>query len=196
MASSASDTPEQDPAQRQRLFDDHRGFLHTSTLAACFLAPALVALPPRKLDLYTFSLTGAFIGAANYQLRERTGLGFMGHASRRFVNGQVPRFGQEIAGPANGDQRLPFEHAVVPGMVQQNETSALQDKAREAWTTGRNEDWKQRRLKEEQEKLEQGESYWSMIVDQVWEVWNQGEEKVDELKERDEEAVQKQKDQG
>ncbi|KIW34240.1 uncharacterized protein PV07_01033 [Cladophialophora immunda] len=194
MAPSESD-PAQDLAQRHRLFDDYRSFLNASTLAACFLAPALIALPPRKLDLFTFSLTGAFVAAANYQLRERTGLGFMGHASRRFHIRQMPRHGLEVTASTNGDQRLPFEH-MVPDTARESGGSALQDKARGAWTRGQNEDWKQRRLEEEQEKLEQGEGYGSMIVDQIWEVWNQGEKKVDELKERDEEAVQKRKDRG
>ena len=55
---------------------------------------------------------------------------------------------------------------------------------------GETEGWKERRLKEEQEKLDQGEGYWDMIVDQVWEVWNWGEKKAEDLKEKDEEVVE------
>ncbi|OAL40345.1 hypothetical protein AYO20_00081 [Fonsecaea nubica] len=186
---------EQNPAQRQKLFDDYQSFLHTSTLVACFLAPALIALPPRKLDLYTFSLAGAFLGATNYQLRERTGLGYMGHASKRFDIGRTPFRDLETPASAHGEQLRRREH-MVPEITGDNGTSALQIKAREAWANRQNEDWKERRLKEEQEKLEQGEGYGNMIVDQIWEVWNQGEKNADELKERDEEVVQKQNDRG
>ncbi|OAL29855.1 hypothetical protein AYO22_01761 [Fonsecaea multimorphosa] len=188
-------SPEEDLSQlhQQRRFSDYHTFLHNSTLAALFLAPALIALPPRKLDLYTFSLTGAFVAAANYQLRERTGLGFMGHASRPFLHNRLRNGMEEGAGSTatGATQRLPgFEHAPLPDMARESNgtSSTLRDKAQE--------DWKQRRLKEEQEKLEQGEGYGSMIVDQIWEVWNQGEKKVEELEERDEEAVQKQRDRG
>ncbi|EXJ75265.1 uncharacterized protein A1O5_01961 [Cladophialophora psammophila CBS 110553] len=205
MAPPSESGTEQDFAQQRqrRLFDDYRSFAHASTLAACFLAPALIAVPPRKLDLYTFSLAGAFVASANYQLRERTGTGFMGHASRRwhFHDRPLPplRQGQgqddDAGNSVNGYQRIPLE-PMVQDAERRNGTSTLRDQARGAWTGAQSEDWKQRRLKEEQEKLEQGEGYGSMIVDQIWEVWNQGEKKAEELKEMDEEVVQKRNNRG
>ena len=48
---------------------------------------------------------------------------------------------------------------------------------------GETEGWKERRLREEQEKINQGEGYGSMIMDQIWEVWNWGDKnKAEEVK--------------
>ncbi|EXJ55511.1 hypothetical protein A1O7_08439 [Cladophialophora yegresii CBS 114405] len=183
MASSQPDV-DQDLVRRRTIFSDYNRFLHTSTLAACVLAPVLIALPPRKLDLYTFFLSGALIASADYQARERAGLGIMGYASRRFMSREQSRLpGQEGANPVQESGRLLEESS--PRLVQ---GSTLQHQAQE--------DWKQQRLKEEQEKLDQGEGYWSMIVDQVWHVWNQEEKKVEQLKEKDEEVVQARKEKG
>ncbi|ETI21073.1 hypothetical protein G647_07417 [Cladophialophora carrionii CBS 160.54] len=175
---------DQDLVRRQTIFTDYNRFLHTSTLAACVLAPVLIILPPRKLDLYTFFLSGAFIASVDYQARERAGLGIMGYASRRFMSREQPRsMGQDGANLVLESSRLLEESS--PRLVQ---SSSLQHKAQE--------DWKQQRLKEEQEKLDRGEGYWSMIVEQVWHVWNQEEKKVEQLKERDEEVVQARKERG
>jgi hypothetical protein len=174
---SSQPGPNEELARRQTIFSDYNRFLHSSTLAACVLAPVLIALPPRKLDLYTFFLSGAFIASVDYQARERAGLGIMGYASRRFVPREQSRLpGQDDANLVRESSRLLEEPSPRP--VQ---TSTLQRRAQE--------DWKQQRLKEEQEKLDRGEGYWSMIVDQVWHVWNQEEKQIEQLKKKDEEEV-------
>lgn len=66
------------------------------------------------------------------------------------------------------------------------EGSVLERKAKEIWMGGETEGWKERRLKEEQEKIDNGEGYGTMIVDQIKEVWNQGEKKAEEVKVEDE----------
>ncbi|KIW64030.1 hypothetical protein PV04_08991 [Phialophora macrospora] len=181
---SSQPGPDQDLARRQTIFSDYNRFLHTSTLAACVLAPVLIALPPRKLDLYTFFLSGAFIVSVDYQARERAGLGIMGYASRRFMSREQSRLpGQDDANLVRESSRLLEESSPRP--VQR---SALQQRAQE--------DWKLQRLKEEQEKLDRGEGYWSMIVEQVWHVWNQEEKQVERLKEKDEEVVRERKERG
>ncbi|KAJ9613198.1 hypothetical protein H2200_003139 [Cladophialophora chaetospira] len=177
MTSSQPDL-EQDVAQAQRIVRDYSRFLHTSTLATCVLAPILIALPPRKIDLFTFSLSGAFIAAVDYQVKERTSLGIMGHASRRFILKEPSKRPVQDDVSTQWQQPSRLLEEPSPRVVQ---TSALQQRAQE--------DWKQQRLKEEQEKLDQGEGYWDMIKDQVWQVWNQEEKKVEELKEKDEVVV-------
>ena len=67
--------------------------------------------------------------------------------------------------------------------------SKLEAAAKELWMGGEKEGWKERRLKEEQEKISQGEGYGSMIMDQIWEVWNWGEKKGEELEKGDREVV-------
>ncbi|KAK4938930.1 hypothetical protein LTR10_020678 [Elasticomyces elasticus] len=184
MAPSSEDLSFQ---ERQKMADDYRKFLHTASLATVFIAPVLIILPPRKLDLYTFSLAGAFVVSANYQTKQRTGAGFMGHLGRPFA---MPKRAQEIQAQQMERKRL-LEEAAAP--AERKKGSLLEEKAREIWMGGETEGWKERRLKEEQEKLDQGEGYWDMIRDQVWEVWNWGEKKAEDLKEKDEEVLQSKK---
>jgi hypothetical protein len=161
----------------QRVQADYTRFLHTSTLVALVLAPALIALPPRKLDLYTFALGGAFLASAEYQTKARTGMGIMGNASRRFVATE-PLMEVQSRGGLLEEKHLPtpLVDAGAQGAPSRVQTLAA-------------EDWKRARLEEEQEKLDRGEGYWSMITDQVWQVWNQEERKVARLKEKDEEVL-------
>ena len=51
------------------------------------------------------------------------------------------------------------------------------------------DDWKQERLREEQSKLHSGEGYGSMMMDQVWEVWNWDKRKMADVKAKDEKVV-------
>lgn len=69
----------------------------------------------------------------------------------------------------------------------------MEEKAKEIWMGGETEGWKERRLREEQEKIEQGEGYGSMIMDQIWEVWTWGKKQGEELKEKDQEALESKK---
>ncbi|OIW29987.1 hypothetical protein CONLIGDRAFT_680782 [Coniochaeta ligniaria NRRL 30616] len=50
------------------------------------------------------------------------------------------------------------------------------------WMGGEGEDWKQRRIEEDKKALESGKGYGDIIMDQIWDVWNQttGKEKKDE----------------
>src|SRR5205809_6651881 len=52
--------------------EDYVRFKHLAALTCVFAAPVLIALPPRKLDLYTASLGTAFIFSANRLTGERT----------------------------------------------------------------------------------------------------------------------------
>jgi hypothetical protein len=178
---------DQDLAHRQRVFNDYSRFLNVTTLAGCILAPALIALPPRKLDLYTFSLGTAFVLSLDYQSKQRTGLGLMGHTYRPFSSRQIGRSRNENGDSVMAQQSRLLEES-APRIVQGGAESLLQRKMQE--------DWKQQRLREEQEKLDQGEGYWDMIKDQVWQVWNQEENKMEELKEKDEEVVKQRSEKG
>jgi hypothetical protein len=40
------------------------------------------------------------------------------------------------------------------------------------WLGGESEDWKEKRLREEQEAIDRGEGYGSLIMGQINEVWN------------------------
>ncbi len=66
--------------------------------------------------------------------------------------------------------------------------SPIETGLRKVWMGSEKAGWKERRLAEEQEKISQGEGYGGMIMDQIWEVWNWGREKGEELERREEEV--------
>jgi hypothetical protein len=55
------------------------------------------------------------------------------------------------------------------------------------------DDWKQKRDQKEKEALEEGRGYGGLIMDQIWEVWNWGRDKAEEVKEIDEKVVAEKK---
>ncbi|KAI9732909.1 MAG: hypothetical protein M1835_003480, partial [Candelina submexicana] len=42
------------------------------------------------------------------------------------------------------------------------------------WMGDEDEGWKERRIREEKEAIEEGRGYSGLIMDQIWEVWNWG----------------------
>ncbi|KAJ4522917.1 hypothetical protein HRR83_001423 [Exophiala dermatitidis] len=171
--------------QRQHITDDYHRFLSTASLATCVLAPVIIALPPRKLDLYSFSLAGAFVVSANYQLKERTGRGIVERARMPHIFG-MPEQAREIQLKMRAQEEKRLLEESPSATTQKKSGSLLEGKAKELWMGGETEGWKERRLREEQEKLANGEGYGSMIVDQIWEVWNWGKVKDEDEEEQPE----------
>lgn len=167
---------------QRRMIDSYAAFLHNTSFAMLFVAPALIALPPRKLDIYTLALGGSFVVSANYLVKERTGAGLL--AQLPTLNRSLPKRAQEVQ--AQQQQRRLLED---PASGNLKDMSTIEKKAREIWMGGETEGWKERRLQEEQEKLNRGEGYGSMIMDQVREVWGQGEKNAEALEEKDKEIL-------
>ena len=129
-------------------------FVHNSALAGLIIAPILILLPPRKLDLYTFTLSGTFVISANQLFREKTGVGLLNYVSgARGQQGDV----------ATSAHRLLEEP--IPNS-RDTSSSVLEQRAKEMWM-GKEKDWKEERLKEEQEKFAEGETRGGIIMDQV-----------------------------
>ncbi|KIV93636.1 hypothetical protein PV10_04834 [Exophiala mesophila] len=173
--STPNKPPEPSTDRLQRMAADYDSFVNTVTLATLFVAPALIALPPRKLDFYTFSLASVWILSANYR-GTFSGLkpSFLGMpAKAREIQEQ-----QRMMAQAREQKRL-LEESGYAADTKSKKGTLLGEKAKEIWMGGETEGWKERRLKEEQEKIDQGEGYGSMIMDQIWDVWNQGK-KYDE----------------
>jgi hypothetical protein len=159
----AKPTPEPTLEQKIHMTDSYHKFVHTTSLAMLVVAPVLIALPPRKLDFYTFTLGGIFAISGNQLLRERNGVGILG--------------------------LLPGKSAAA-GIVAASQGRILEEpikmdaKVKQVMREGK-EGWKGKRLREEQEKIDQGEGYGAMITDQIWDVWNWGEKKAEGLQEKD-----------
>ncbi|MCJ1393172.1 hypothetical protein MMC18_006044 [Xylographa bjoerkii] len=171
---------------------------HALSLTLLVAAPLLVALPPRKLDLYTFSLSSAWLVSANHLTTERTGASLVGHLSQRLGRGdglpsararevqarlraekERARMGDEERARRLGRDGQALSAAVQTGQIpqegpEQREQGGILGAAEKLWMGGEEEGWKARRLREEQEALAEGKGYWDLIAEQVWEVWNWG----------------------
>ena len=113
-------------------------------------------LPPRKLDLYTFSLAGAWVVSAEE-------LSF-GSARRRV--GALERGGGEV-GEKNGDgDGLGDEEGEEKG-----EGGGLKGLAQKLWMGDERPGWQRRRLEREREELGSGKGYGDIIMEQVREVF-------------------------
>lgn len=61
------------------------------------------------------------------------------------------------------------------------------------WLGSEDKNWKEKRDQREREYLEEGKGYGALIMDQIWEVWTWGKDKTEEIKEKDEEVLEKRK---
>ena len=168
-----SKTPEPTLEQRIHMTDSYHKFVHNTSVAMLIVAPVLIALPPRKLDFYTFTLGGIFAVSGNQLLRERNGVEKLG---------LLPGRSMEASVVAASQGRILEEPVKTAPAVKEIMREARQKPVVR-------EDWKERRLKEEQEKLDQGEGYGGMIMDQIWDVWNWGEKKAEKLENKDKQVI-------
>ena len=132
------------------------------------LCPIIAILPPRKLDLYTFSLGVGFYLSADHLVTLRTGRGLVQNLSpMRAV--ELPteraRETQRILAEEREKGRKALEKQ---GEEKEKERGVLA----KLWMGDEKEGWKERRLEEEKKALEEGKSYTDMIFEQIWDVWN------------------------
>lgn len=181
-------TPPPEPTleQKRHMTDSYHNFVHNTSLAMLVVAPLLIALPPRKLDFYTFTLSGIFAVSGNQLLRERNGIGILGLLPGKSMGQSIPEIarGRILEEPVKGDD--PVKEIMRKG---RQSHSKMEEKVQSIPMVGETEGWKERRLKEEQEKLDQGDGYGSMIMDQIWDVWNWGEKRAESLAEKDKEVL-------
>ena len=93
--------------------------------------------------------------------------------------GEMRRKGEELA------ERVRLEKE-----QKEKEDRGLLEKV---WMGSEGEDWKEKRDQREKEALEEGKGYGGMIMDQIWEVWNWGRDKTEEIKEKDEKVIEERK---
>jgi hypothetical protein len=157
--------PEQRLAMEER--DRYNRVMRNLCIGGVILCPLIIALPPRKLDLYTFSLSVGFYLSADHLCTINTGRGLV----------------QQLM-PKRGFTDLPTERAqemqkiireerekgrVLSGEKERGPEKSVLGKI---WYGDQPEDWKERRMEEERKALEEGKGYMEMIFEQIWEVWS------------------------
>lgn len=72
-------------------------------------------------------------------------------------------------------ERVVKEGVVGEGVGQGQESEGgVAALSKKLWMGSESEGWKERRVREEREALEEGRGYAGLILDQIWEVWNWG----------------------
>ncbi|KAF2028621.1 hypothetical protein EK21DRAFT_69341 [Setomelanomma holmii] len=157
------------PEQRLALEQQARynRYLRNLAIGGVVLCPLIMALPPRKLDLYTFTLGVGFYLSADHLCTVQTGRGLV----------------QQFSRPVSAVTDLPTDRA------REMQARVREERERERrrlgqrggkekgilgklWMGEEKEGWKERRLEEERRALEEGKGYWDIMVEQIWEVWN------------------------
>ena len=176
------------PEQHAHMRDSFQTFLYRTSQTTLVVAPVLILLPPRKLDFYTFLLSGACVVSAGHLIQQRRLR--LAHERSFLLPSREQQVREQIA--KQKEKRLLEDSSSESVGGKRQGGSLLEEKAKELWMGGETEGWKERRLKEERERIENGEGYGDMIMDQIWDVWNWGGKKAEELKETDKEVLKKQ----
>ena len=125
-------------------------------------------MPPRKLDLYTFSVGLGFYLSADHLYESYYGRSLVTQLSPFRSVTELPteraREMQQILREKREEERRRL--GKTPSG--EEDRSLLQ----KIWMGGETEGWKERRLEEEKKALEEGKSYTDMIFEQIWDVWN------------------------
>ncbi|KAA8568975.1 hypothetical protein EYC84_007946 [Monilinia fructicola] len=183
--------------------------LHNASLAALIVCPIVMLLPPRKMDVYTFALmTTTFIGGNHlaYDLFKYRVIRKAKETQRKIREAQEKKRMEE-SGKFSG-KMIEFQHqgakreGVLEALEKRSAGESTANKVEEErkesvlekiWLGGEGKDWKEKRDQKEKEALEAGKGYGDLIMEQIWEVWNGGKKKMEDVKEFDEKMVEEKK---
>lgn len=166
-----------------------RAIVHYTSLCAVVLCPILIALPPRKFDIYTIAALASTGLGGNQLVREYTGRSVverMQAAGRRMTaqqqEGGLPtRRAEEVRAllraerASRGGNGVP-EGAAGGGKEPEGVLEAL-DKEK-----GGKSEWKRKRDEHERKALREGKGYADLIVEQIWDVWSWGKGGAEEVR--------------
>jgi hypothetical protein len=157
-------TPEQRLAQENA--QRYNTILRNVAIGGVVICPMIMLLPPRKLDLYTFSLGLGFYLSADHLCESYYGRGLVTQLSPFRAAADLPteraREVQKQLREARDEERRKL------GKVENDDKGVL----KKIWMGGESEGWKERRLEEEKRAIEEGKSFSDMIFEQIWDVWN------------------------
>jgi hypothetical protein len=177
-------TPPSDPARAEiiaRREADYRRFKYYAAVTCFIASPILLALPPRRLNSLSAIQVSAFGLSTNHLIREHTGQTVAGHIFSRVSSSQdLP---SERAQAIQAKLRADRDAQIRDGNAVGDEMEKLQaqqqnDKglAQRVWMGNESEDWKERRLQEEQKALSEGKGYGDLIMRYISDAWGGGKQ--------------------
>jgi hypothetical protein len=174
-------TPEERLALEQKARYDR--LTRNLAIGGAVLCPLIAIMPPRKLDLYTFSLGVGFYLSADHLAQQYNGRSLVQQIRWKSPIRELPtEKARETARILKEREeaereRVRREAALRGGAEQAKEGRPFWNKV---WMGEEQEGWKERRLEEERKALEEGKSYTDIILDQIWEVWSWEKKKGNE----------------
>ncbi|KIW03517.1 uncharacterized protein PV09_05282 [Verruconis gallopava] len=172
MTSTEPKSPEQplSPMQQAADFDTIRRNL---AIAGVIICPILIALPPRKLDIYTFALGGSTLISLNYLRKHATGRSFLESAGVTGPGNSVAAAGDSYTGLMPTERARLYQQLLkerkeaeaagktwVPRTIE--EQKSVLESVREAKVE---EDWRAIRNRKEREAFERGDGVGTLIKD-------------------------------
>ena len=165
------------------------------SLGLNFACPLIAAVPPRKLDMYTFVLGGMWLWSINTTSRNYSGRSILQHIRRPPPLIQLSS--SSVVGEATTNTRVGDETHEYQEMTEElqdrlgpNGRRPSSDQPKGQGSSDRREtmgtlervwfgeekddklNWRQRRLEKDREALSQGKGYGDLIMAQIREVWN------------------------
>ncbi|PGG96088.1 hypothetical protein AJ80_09876 [Polytolypa hystricis UAMH7299] len=165
--------------------EEFKRFKHYTALTLLVASPIIIALPPRKLDFYTISLGAVFLISANHLTTVRTGRSITANIFQpSFIQPLPSEKAQAVHAQMRAAREAQIRDAAITGLSEE-EVEKLKKRQQpgvveRVWMGGETEGWKEKRLREEQEALDEGKGYADLIVDHIWDVWTWGKKDGEE----------------
>lgn len=186
--------PVDDEAFRQKV-------IHYTSWACLISGPILIALPPRKLDLYTFGLLLCTFVGGNEVSRQQTGISMINRIGQRLTRSMsvLPPQALDLQKRAreererslhdlekwrtkNGTLDSSQQTTNLSPSLPSHERISKQNSSfwKNIWMGGEGENWKEERLRREKDALSSGKGYFDLIQEQIQEVWNRNKHEPDD----------------
>jgi len=166
-------TPEQRLAAEQQA--QFARVTRNVAIGGLILCPLIAALPPRKLDFYTYSLGVGFYLSADHLCEVRTGRGLLLHLGTSLGFGSKPSTEkpQEIQKVLKEEREKSRKMLEKPeGEPEPERQGGVMGALRKIWMGDEQEGWKERRIEEEKKAFEEGKTYTDIILGQISDVVN------------------------
>ena len=186
------------PKPPSRFSDENiRDLQSKASIALCVACPVIIALPPRKIDFYTFGLVAIWVFSANRVSVDRTGRGILEHAVARqqwfssggrdsgtmalptekaeHVREQLRRQREEALRASSGSTAASAAAKSGLDSQQQSDEETL-GVLEQLWLGDEKRDkehWRERRLQKEREALSEGKGYSTMIMEHIADAWKE-----------------------
>lgn len=190
--------------------------VHRLAVGSVIIFPLIIALPPRKFDMYTMACIAGTLTAGNQLVKEYSGRSISAWIDEEFLAPPPPPVADEEtlkkAREILSQKGFQYDTDSRGGMTERLKTgtsSTANSKILEHLSQREAEEvakleamlgidhskpkkaaWKVERDRREKEAFEQGKGYSDLILDQIWEVWNWKKDKPDESKPGDEKPAE------